>query len=220
VKADPGDEKPPVGIDMGCVTTATLSSNERHEIPKTGIMLLEKEARKLQKKLSRQQRFGSNWHKTKSKVAKVHSKISRIRHDWLQKTTTEITKNHGIVCVEDLSVRNMTASARGTAENPGRNVRQKAGLNRSILRNSWGEFVRQIAYKLEWSGGTMVKVPAPHTSQKCSSCGHTDQKNRTEQSKFSCVRCGFEEHADVNAAKNILEAGLSLLGDMGRHEAA
>ena len=101
----------------------------------------------------------------------------------------------------------MSTSAKGTPKNPGRNVRQKAGLNRAILDAGWGEFRRQIEYKAAWSDGIVVLVDPRNTSRKCSSCGHTAKENRLTQADFVCTACGHAADADVNAAINILRAG-------------
>ena len=101
----------------------------------------------------------------------------------------------------------MSASARGTIEEPGRGVKAKAGLNKSILDQGWFEFKRQLDYKLSWQGGRLIEVDFRHTSQRCSCCGHTAKENRLSQADFRCLVCGYEENADINAAKNILTVG-------------
>ena len=101
----------------------------------------------------------------------------------------------------------MSASARGTEEEPGRNVRAKAGLNKSILDQGWFEFRRQLDYKLLWRGGSLVEVESRYSSLRCSCCGYTDKENRKSQSEFVCLQCGYVQHADVNAAMNILTVG-------------
>jgi putative transposase len=106
-----------------------------------------------------------------------------------------------------LQIRNMSASARGTLEDPGRNVKAKSGLNKSILDQGWYEFHRLLQYKLDWQGGSLVEVDYRNTSQRCSCCGHTEKRNRKSQEIFKCLNCGHEENADVNAAINILTAG-------------
>ncbi|GAI24810.1 unnamed protein product, partial [marine sediment metagenome] len=133
-----------------------------------------------------------------------------VRKDFLHKMTNKISKNHAVVVMEDLKVSNMSKSARGTKENPGRNVKAKSGLNRSILDQGWFEFRRQLEYKLKWRGGHLELVDPKHTSQKCCRCGHTESENRTIQAKFECKNCGHWENADINAAKNILAAGLAV----------
>ena len=145
-----------------------------------------------------------------ARVARMHQKIARQRADFLHKLSTELAESHAAFCIEDLKVQNMTASAAGTADAPGCRVRQKAGLNRSILDQGWGEFGRQLGYKLGWRGGRLIKVPAAYTSQTCSACGHVHADNRRGE-QFWCLACGHTDHADVNAAKNILAAGLAVL---------
>ena len=135
---------------------------------------------------------------------------TNIRRYFINKVTTAISKSHAVAVIEDLKVRDMTASAAGTAENPGRNVRAKSGLNKSILDQGWYEFRRQLEYKLRWLGGRLIVVPPRYTSQKCSRCGHVSAENRKTQAGFRCVACGFEENADFNAALNILAAGLAV----------
>ena len=110
--------------------------------------------------------------------------------------------------VEDLRVANMSPSAKGTVDEPGRNVRAKAALNRRILDQGWGEMRRQLAYKLEWNGGTLTAVPPANTSRRCSASQHTDKASGRSQAMFVCTACGHEMNADINAAKNILAVGL------------
>jgi putative transposase len=135
-------------------------------------------------------------------------RVANARKDFLHKTTTTIAKNHGMVVLEALKVRNMTASAKGTAAEPGRNVRQKAGLNRAILDQGWGMFRIMLGYKLADRGGTLIEVPAAYTSQTCAECGVIDPASRKSQSCFVCTYCGHEANADTNAAINILQWGL------------
>ncbi|MEB0033175.1 transposase, partial [Undibacterium sp. RTI2.1] len=97
------------------------------------------------------------------------------------------------------------------SEQHGKMVKQKSGLNRSILDQGWGEFRRQLAYKVQWHGGMLLAVPPHHTSQTCPCCGHVSKDNRQTQAKFLCVDCGYENHADVVGAINILERGYRLL---------
>ena len=108
-----------------------------------------------------------------------------------------------MVCIEDLQVRNMSKSAAGTLDNPGKNVRAKSGLNKSILDQGWFEFRRQLDYKLAWRGGWLVTVPPQNTSRTCPCCGHVSADNRQTQARFLCVECGFEENADLVGAINI-----------------
>lgn len=112
-----------------------------------------------------------------------------------------------MVCIEDLQVRNMSKSAAGSAEQPGKHVRAKSGLNKSILDQGWFEFRRQLDYKVRWNGGRLVAVPPQDTSRTCPCCGHVSAGNRPTQARFACVACGYEDHADVVGAINVLRAG-------------
>jgi putative transposase len=105
-----------------------------------------------------------------------------------------------IVQQQDLKIANMTRSARGSIEQPGRNVAQKAGLNREILRSGWGLLVRRLEDK---APGRVQKVSPAFTSQRCSACGHIAAGSRESQALFRCVACGYTLNADVNAARNI-----------------
>ncbi len=204
-----------VGIDMGIARFATfsdgsfvapLSSSRRHET----------RLRRYERALSRKVKFSSNWNKAKAKVQRIHSRIGNARRDFLHKTTTAISQNHAMVCIEDLQVRNMSRSAAGTLDAPGRNVRAKSGLNKSILDQGWFEFRRQLDYKLAWRGGYLVAVPPQNTSRTCPRCGHVSADNRKTQAQFLCVACGFEENADVVGAINILSRGNRKLRDEGQ----
>jgi putative transposase len=148
--------------------------------------------------------------KAQARVAKIHQKIARLRADFLHNLSTELADSHAVFCIEDLNVRGMSSSAAGTAEAPGKKVRQKAGLNRSILDQGWSMWAGMLEYKLLWRGGQVIKVPAAYTSQKCSVCGHIHPDNRNGD-KFKCLDCGHVDHADINAAKNILAAGFAVL---------
>jgi putative transposase len=178
-----------------------LNSFKKHQI----------RLRRYQRAMARKQKFSQNWKKAKARVQKLHSHISNCRHDFLHKASTTISKNHATVFVEDLQVSNMSRSAAGTAEKPGKNVRAKSGLNRSILDQGWFEVRRQLGYKLLWRGGRLTAVPAHHTSQTCPICDYVSAENRKTQAVFLCVACGFEGNADVVAAVNILNRGSAIL---------
>ena len=122
------------------------------------------------------------------------------RKDWAEKVSTGIAQRFDTIRVEDLQIKNMTRSARGTRENPGRNVRQKAGLNQGILGSGWGLLVRRLQDK---APGRVEKIRPAFTSQRCPACGQVDPKSRESQAVFRCTACGFACHADVNAARNI-----------------
>ncbi|HFT0289755.1 TPA: RNA-guided endonuclease InsQ/TnpB family protein, partial [Proteus mirabilis] len=171
---------------------------------------------RLQRKLSRKIKFSANWQKQKRKIQHLHSHIANIRKDYLHKVTSEISKNHAMIVIEDLKVSNMSKSAKGTTERHGRNVKAKSGLNRSILEQGWYEMRRQLEYKQLWRGGQVLAIPPAYTSQKCACCGHTAKENRQSQSQFECLECGYTANADINAARNILAAGHAVLACGGR----
>jgi putative transposase len=195
-----------VGIDMGIARFATLSDGTFYA-PLSSFKRHQGRLRKAQQSMSRKTKFSRNWKKEKSRIQKIHARIGNARRDYLHKTSTAISQNHAMVCIEDLQVRNMSKSAAGTAEQPGKSVRAKSGLNKSILDQGWFEFRRQLDYKLAWHGGWLVAVPPQNTSRTCPCCGHVSAENRRTQAKFECVECGFEENADLVGAINVLRAG-------------
>jgi len=144
-----------------------------------------------------------------------------VRKDWVEKTSTDLARRFDLVRVEDLKITGMTRSAKGTVARPGRNVSQKAGLNRGILASSWGLLVRRLRDK---APGRVEKVSPAYTSQRCSACGHVAAESRKSQALFACVACTFACNADVNAAKNIAAGhavtarGRSLLGERVNRE--
>ena len=195
-----------VGIDMGIARFATLSDGS-YFAPLNSFKRQEKALVKAQRAMSRKQKFSNNWKKAKVNVQKIHARIGNARRDYLHKATTTISKNHAMVCIEDLQVRKMTKSASGSTETPGRNVKAKSGLNKAILDQGWYEFRRQLDYKLAWNGGQLNAVPPQNTSRTCPCCGHIAKENRLSQVRFKCVECGFEENADRVGAINVLRAG-------------
>jgi putative transposase len=203
-----------VGLDRGVDVLAALSDGLLIQ-PMNAFERMKRRLAHLQRQLARKVKFSENWKKCEARIAKLHAKIANIRKDYLQKVSTTIAKNHGLVVLEDLRVQNMTASAKGTVGKPGRNVRQKAGLNRTILDQGWGELARQLEYKLRWLGGTFLKIPPAYTSQTCYVCGNVHPGNR-KGVKFNCTSCGHQDHSDINAAKNILAAGLAVIA-CGEH---
>ncbi|MBS8873886.1 RNA-guided endonuclease InsQ/TnpB family protein [Escherichia coli] len=199
-----------VGLDAGVAKLATLSDGTVFE-PVNSFQKNQKTPARLQRQLSRKVKFSNNWQKQKRKIQRLHSCIANIRRDYLHKVTTTVSKNHAMIVIEDLKVSNMSKSAAGTVSQPGRNVRAKSGLNRSILDQGWYEMRRQLEYKQLWRGGQVLAVPPAYTSQRCACCGHTAKENRLSQSKFRCQVCGYTANADVNGARNILAAGHAVL---------
>lgn len=200
------DKKHALGADRGITNNVTTSDGQVFEMPLKEIKRLETKIAKRQKSLSRKKKGSKNFEKDLLKINKFYRKITRIKCDTTHKITSDLTNNHGFIAIEDLKTKNMMASASGTIEEPGRRVRQKSGLNRSIARQNWGEFDRALTYKSAWRGVKLVKVKSHYTSQECNKCHHVDSKNRNKES-FKCVKCGHTDHADINGAKNILAAG-------------
>jgi putative transposase len=158
---------------------------------------------------------------TYDQIRLLRATATRRAVDWQHKTTAEISRRYGTVVVEHLTITNMVKSARGTIGEPGKNVVQKAGLNRSISQEAWGRTVTMLKYKLAQRGGALVKVPAPGTSLRCSACGLTTPGSRQNQATFVCKNptCGFAANADWNAARNILHLyriGLTAIPAAGR----
>ncbi len=214
----PPNRGPSVGVDRGVIHTMSFSDGRHLDMPD---LLTNGERRRLRKlelqaarRRTRRQRtpgmrMSNRERATYQQIGKLRARQARRRHDWLHKQTTDLAKNHGLVVVEALQIRNLTSSARGTKDQPGRNVKAKAGLNRSILSMAWGETGRMLAYKCPEQGGKLVKVTARNSSIECAECGHIDPKNRTNQATFRCRNCGHTANADVNAARVVLARGLA-----------
>jgi putative transposase len=199
-----------IGIDVGIVRFATMSDGS-YLAPLNSFKKHQQRLARYQRRMSRKVKFSHNWKKAKAKVQRIHTVIANARKDFLHKATTTISQNHALVWVEDLQVRSMSKSSKGNRIQPGKGVRQKSGLNRAILDQGWGEFRRQLEYKLLWNGGKLLAVPPHNTSRSCPCCGHVSRDNRITQAKFLCVDCGYENHADVVGALNVLERGHRLL---------
>ena len=198
-----------IGIDMGIVRFATLSDGRYFE-PINAFHSLKGKLAKLQRQLKRKTKGSNNWKKLVAKISKLHHRIANIRKNFLHQISNTVSKNHATVYVEDLQVKNMSKSAKGTMENPGKMVKQKSGLNRAILDQAWYEFRRQLEYKLRWRGGQLILVSPQYTSQCCPACGHTAKENRTTQALFCCVQYCYTENADVVGAMNVLQRGRAL----------
>ena len=188
-----------VGIDRGVAVSAALSTGELLYCP----ALTGRERtrlRRLQRQLARARRGSNRRGRVKHAIARLRARETDRRKDWAEKTSTDLARRFDLIRVEDLQIKNMTRSARGTGGDPSRNVRQKAGLNRGILRSGWGLLVRRLEDK---APGRVEKISPAFTSQRCSACGQVDPKSRESQARFVCTACGFACHADVNAAINI-----------------
>lgn len=151
-----------------------------------------------------------NREKAKRKLARLHARIANIRNDAIHKLTTSLANRFGTVVVEDLNTKGMTASAAGTKENPGKNVKAKSGLNRSILDQGFHEFRRQLTYKMEERGGVLLVADRWFASSKiCSSCGHKCDELPLSVREWDCPTCGTHHDRDVNAAKNLANLAVS-----------
>ncbi|MDN6275549.1 RNA-guided endonuclease InsQ/TnpB family protein [Psychrobacter sp.] len=207
--------KSAIGLDMG-ISKLLTTSNGEYIKPKNSFKANQMKLAKLQRQLNRKVLFSQNWKKQNRKIQKLHHHIANIRHDYLHKITTSISKSHAMIACEDLKVANMSKSASGSMENKGRHVKAKSGLNKSILDQGWGMMVDMLEYKQQWRGGLLIKVNPRYTSQTCFECKHVAKENRRTQAKFECVECGYIANADVNAARNILAAGHAVLSVEGR----
>ena len=191
-----------VGVDRGVAVSAALSTGELLLAP--GLSRAEAaRLRRLHRRLGRAQKGSNRRARVRAAVARLKAREADRRRDWVDKTTTALARDYDVIAVEDLNVRGMTRSAKGTVEAPGVNVRQKAGLNRAILASGWGRLVARLEHK---APGRVVRIDPRCTSQTCHACGHRAPDNRKSQAVFRCVACGHRANADVNAAINIRTA--------------
>jgi putative transposase len=189
-----------VGIDRGVAVSAALSTGELLHTP--GLTPGERiRLRRLQQRLARAERGSNRRARTKLAIARIKAREADRRRDWVEKTTTDLARRFETIRVEDLDVRAMTRSARGTLDMPGFRVAQKRGLNRAIRHQGWGLLVARLDHK---AAGRIERIAAAYTSQRCSACGHVAPENRKSQAVFACVACKAGPcNADVNAARNI-----------------
>jgi transposase len=188
-----------VGVDRGVAVSAALSTGETLNAPALRDIEKTRLARLL-RKLARAKRGSNRRGRVKAAIAKLKARESDRRKDWIEKTSTGLARRFDMIAVEDLKISGMTRTAKGTLDAPGRNVRQKAGLNRGILASGWGLLVERLEHK---APGRVQKINPRYTSQTCNACGHRAAGSRQSQSRFRCVACGHQAHADVNAARNI-----------------
>ncbi|GHF35166.1 hypothetical protein GCM10010359_42080 [Streptomyces morookaense] len=218
---------PEVGIDAGVNIPLALSdgNHQNHGRPprlrdgtsdrdkwlnaeeKGKLRRLERQAARLKQHRKPGRQSSNRLRVVYDQIGKLRAKAKRRVTDWQHQTTTFLARQYGVIVVENLDIANMTKSARGSIEEPGKSVRQKAGLNRSISQEAWGRTVTMLTYKAARYGGTVHKVPAPGTSQRCSACGFTTPGSRESQAVFVCRNpdCGLSGNADWNAARNILD---------------
>jgi len=210
VEGDLADNGQSVGIDRGVATPLMLSDGTAYFLPEQ-VELLDRKARKAQRIASKRKRGSRRQEKARRRVTQLRAKQARVRKHWAHTTTTTIAKNFGTVMIERLRTRDMTKSASGTKAQPGRNVAQKSGLNRSILNVGWYQIEQMLFYK----AFKIVKVNPAYTSLTCSSCGTVDKEGRKNQASFVCRHCGFRCHADLNAAINIKNRGSTPVVEFG-----
>ncbi|MEO3888411.1 transposase [Nonomuraea sp. B5E05] len=197
------------GIDMGVASLVTTSDGQHLSNPRP----LAATAGRLadaQRDLARKERGSTRRRKAVARVAALHAKVRRQRLDGAHKAALGLVRAYDVIVHEDLRIANMTRSASGTTEAPGRNVAATSGLNRSILDAGWGVFLTVLAHKAESAGRKLIAVNPAGTSRTCARCGHSARENRLTQADFACTACGHTAHADVNAAINIMRAGLAL----------
>ena len=197
-----------VGIDRGVTTTATCSNGKIFNLEP--MKQIDDRIKFYQKKIAKKKKGSNNRNKIRIKLAKLHHKKSNIKKDFNHKFSHYLVKNHDYIVMEELKVKNMTKSAKGILENHGSMVKQKSGLNRSILENNWSQLKQFVEYKVKWYGKTFKTVNPKDTSRKCSRCGHIHKDNRNGK-LFHCLECNLMMDADLNASINIKEAGLALL---------
>lgn len=209
-----------VGLDVGVAHTITTSDGVFLDQPNTD--MLDAQIKQHQRSLARKKKLagyanGRGYTPSKryiaerEKLAHAHTTKARRLDDWRHKTTTQLVRDYDLIGYEALNVKGMTASAKGTAEKPGKNVKQKAGLNRSLADSAFATLRSMIEYKAIAAGVLAIPVPPANTSRECNTCHHTAKENRESQAVFSCTQCGHTAHADVNAASNILDRALDRL---------
>lgn len=208
---------PPVGVDRGVVVAAATSEGDFYNRQFATQDEVNRH-RRLQQRISRSLRIHGRNRGSRRRDAvreefvRLNARFRARRKDFAAKASLDLVRKHGLIVIEDLRIRNMTRSAKGTIDQPGKNVRQKTGLNRAIRDKGWGKLALALEHAARYHGAEIIKVPAAYTSQTCHACKHVDPKSRESQAVFRCTACGHQDNADVNAAKNILAAGLAVTG--------
>jgi putative transposase len=200
---------PPVGVDLGVVVPVATSDGELIGKGLQTLRLKERERLlRLERQLARCKRGSHNRQKVLLRINRLKARQRRRRTNFVEQVSYDLAKSHGLIAFETLAKCNMTKSAKGTVDNPGRNVAQKAGLNRAILDRSWGKIQTRSEQKAPKHGSYVVYAPAAYSSQECPACHAVDAASRVSQSRFVCTTCGYAAHADVKAAITILERAL------------
>lgn len=204
-----------IGIDMGVKHTITTSNGDHASLPTLLHPHEKARLRRLQRQHARQKSGSNNREKTRVRIAKLKGIEASRRKSWIEQTTTKLVRDHDAIAIEDLRVSSMIASASGTINEPGTNVAQKRGLNRSISEQAWSMFRTRLEQKAAaaTTPTVVVAVNPANTSRQCSSCGHTAKANRKNQADFACVACNHADNADVNAATVIRQRGIAQLPD-------
>jgi putative transposase len=186
---------------------------------KSSLVLLRKQSRRVLKALEKSKtdkskfKLGNNHKKTQSKINKLTKKVANQKNDLYHKISTALTNKFDLIAVENLQTKNMSKSSKGNEITHGKKVKQKSGLNRTIVNASFYQFVSMIHYKTTMLNDKLfVKVNPQYTSQECSQCGNIDKANRPKQDKFKCTTCNFEINPDIQASKTILKRGLQSFG--------
>jgi len=205
---------PAVGLDLGAAQSVTVSNGVVVSFP-IATTAEDRRLRWLQRQASRRLKGSKRRRRAIVAVARLRRHLANRRRDSAHKLSTRLATTHAAIVIEDLNLRRMTASAAGTMEEPGRNVRSKSGLNRRLLAQGLSDFRRMLSYKCERSGARLVAVDPAFTSQTCSQCKHCAPGNRKSQAVFQCAACGYETNADHNAALNILAAGQAVTAQGG-----
>ena len=201
------DDGGAVGVDRN-VGQCALSASEILRMPDSS--RLEARKRRYQRRMARQVKGSGRRRRTPDRLSRTRRRIAGVRSDWCHQASRRIADAAHTVVVEDLRPKDMAKSAKGTAGNPGTNVKAKAGLNRAILSSGWGGLVRNLDCK----AGSVVRVNPAYRSRACHACGNVDAANRPSQSTFRCQACGHAASAEVNAARNI-PSGIGAAGRRG-----
>ena len=204
------------GIDRGVRTALVTSGGQHHRAPR----ISDRRAARylaLQQRMSRQQQGSRKREKTRRAMAAITAKVTDRRKDWAEKISTRLVRDHDLIVFEKLNTKAMVRKPRPKPDpdQPGAFLpnrrRQKAGLNRGILASCWGLLATRSEQKAAASGAVVIYADPKHSSQECRQCGHIASASRESQAVFRCVSCGHEDHADANAARNVLARGLALL---------
>ena len=188
-----------VGVDRGIAVSAALSTGAMLVVPRLS-RGRQRRLSLLKRRLTRAKPRSNRRSRIRQSIARLSARETDARKDWAERISTDLARRYDVIKVENLRVRDMTRTARGSVAEPGRNVRQKAGLNQGILTSGWGLLVRRLEEK---APGRVEKVNPAFTSQRCSACGHIASSSRESQALFRCMACGYACNADVNAAKKI-----------------